>query len=107
MSRSAESEALVSLGPSSAAEAEQLAERLRGDLADTLDRLGDNLVPTRLASEAVAAARANTPDWLKRYWVFAQSPTGLAIIGGVAALGLAGGVAGGAAAKRRRRPRRR
>ena len=107
MSRSSESEVLASLGPTSAAEAEQLAERLRADLADTLDRLGDNLVPTRLASEAVAAARASTPDWLKRYWAFAQSPNGLAIIGGVAALGLAGGVAGGAAVKRRRPVRRR
>lgn len=99
------SEATHSLAPASAVEAEQLAERLRADLADTLDQLGDNLVPTRLASEAVAAVADRTPDWLKRYWAFAQSPTGLAIIGGVAALGLAGGVAGGAA-KRRRRFRR-
>ncbi len=96
------SEATHSLAPASAAEAEQLAERLRADLAD---QLGDNLVPTRLASEAVAVVADRTPDWLKRYWAFAQSPTGLAIIGGVAALGLAGGVAGGAA-KRRRRFRR-
>ena len=97
------------MSPTSASQAERQAEQLRQDLAATLDLIADNLAPSRLASEAMAAARDNTPDWLKRYWAFAQSPTGLAIIGGVAALGLAGGLAGGVALKRRpaRRLRRR
>jgi anti-sigma factor RsiW len=77
----------------SAAEAERHADQLRRELAGTLDDIVDNLAPRRLASEAVAAARERTPEWLKRYWAFAQSPAGLAIIGGAAAVGLAGSLA--------------
>ena len=68
MSGSLKSVVPATLGPSSAAEAEKLAERLRGDLAETLDRLGDNLVPTRLASEAAGAIADRSPPWLKDYW---------------------------------------
>lgn len=85
MSGSPLSEASASLGPSSAAEAEKLAERLRGELADTLDRLGDNLVPTRLASEAAGAIADRSPPWLKDYWRLARGPVGLGLVGATAA----------------------
>lgn len=89
---------------SSASDAERQVERLRKELAGTLDQIVGNLAPSRLASEAAAAARDNAPDWLKRYWAFAQSPLGLAIIGGAAAVGVAGTVAARhrPAARRRR-----
>ena len=74
----------------SASEAERQAERLRQDLAGTLDQIVDNLLPANLAAEAIAVTRAHTPDWLKRYWDFARSPAGLAVIGGAVAVGLAG-----------------
>ena len=53
----------------------------------------------------MATARESTPEWLRRYWAFAQSPAGLAVIGGIAALGLAGvGVLDAVAARRREAP---
>ena len=88
----------TSLGPTSAAEAERLATRLRGELAETLDQLGTNLVPTRLASEAVAAVADRTPPWLKDYWQLARGPVGLGIVGATAA-----SIALGLLAKRARR----
>ena len=84
--------------PTSAAEAEQAAERLRGELAATLDQLGDNLMPTRLASEAAAAVADRTPSWLKDYWQLASGPVGLGIVGATAA-----SIAVGVFARRRRR----
>lgn len=67
-----------------AAEAESQAERIRRDLAGTLDQLIDNLTPTQLAGEAMAATRAHTPDWLLGYWGLARSPVGMAVIGAAA-----------------------
>lgn len=77
----------------SASEAERQAERLKRDLAVTLDRIVDNLAPANLASEAMAAAQEHTPDWLRRYWTFAKSPAGLAVVGGALGVGLAGLIA--------------
>jgi hypothetical protein len=70
---------------SSAADAEKQADAARKDLADTLERLRENLTPSKLAGEALAATRARTPDWILRYWDFAASPTGLGLIGATAA----------------------
>ena len=70
---------------SSAAEAEHHAARVRQDLTATLDQLKDNLTPSRLAHEALAAGRKRTPEWLLRSWDFAASPAGLGLIGAAAA----------------------
>ena len=70
---------------STAAEAEHQAEAARQELTGTLDQLRDNLRPSRLAGEALAATRARTPDWLLRYWAFASSPAGLGLVGAAAA----------------------
>lgn len=78
----------------SASEAERQAERLRRDLIGTLDQIVDNLTPANLAAEAMTVTRAHTPEWLKRYWMFARSPAGLVVIGGAVAMGLAGTLSG-------------
>lgn len=70
---------------SSAAEAEQHANKAREDLARTLDRLKGNLTPRRLAGEAVMATRARTPAWASRALETARSPAGLGLIGATAA----------------------
>lgn len=85
----------------SASDAERQAERLRKDLAGTLDQIVDNLTPANLAAEAIAVTRAHSPDWLRRYWTFACSPAGLAVIGGAVAVGLAGTLTVRRAPKRR------
>lgn len=84
--------------PSSAAEAEREAEKIRQDLGATIDQLKTNLRPSSLAHEAYQTTRAHTPDWLVRYWAFAQSPAGLALIGAAMA-----SAAGAAVARRRLR----
>ena len=71
--------------PTSAAEAEKAAERLRGELATTLDQLSDNLMPRQLAAEAASAVADRTPDWLKNYWRLASGPVGLGLVGATAA----------------------
>lgn len=71
--------------PSTAAEAETHADKIREDLGATLDQLKENLTPTHLANEALAATKARTPDWLLNYWSFASSPAGLGLIGATAA----------------------
>jgi hypothetical protein len=81
----------VSGSPTSAAEAEAQAERIRKELAGTIDQLKTNLLPRQLASEALETARYHTPDWLLRYWALARSPVGMAIIG-AASVGLVGGI---------------
>ena len=70
---------------STAAEAEKQADEARRQLTATLDQLKDNLTPSHLAGEALAATRARTPEWLLRYWEFASSPAGLGLIGATAA----------------------
>ncbi len=70
---------------STPAEAERHADMAREDLARTIDLLKDNLTPRRLAGEAMAATRANTPDWVGRFWATASSPAGLSLIGVTAA----------------------
>jgi len=70
---------------STAAEAERHAEHVRQELTATLDQLRKNLRPSQLASEALAATRARTPDWLVHYWSIAGSPAGLGLIGATAA----------------------
>ena len=84
--------------PTSAAEAERQAEKIRNDLGATIEQLKNNLRPTSLAQEAYLTTRARTPDWLARYWAFAQSPAGLALIGAAMA-----SAAGAAVARRRLR----
>ena len=64
----------------SAAEAERRANKLRGDLAGTIEQLKDNLRPAQLASEALATTRAHTPDWLAHSLAFVRSPSGLALV---------------------------
>ena len=64
----------------SAAEAERRADKLRGDLAGTIEQLKDNLRPAQLASEALATTRAHTPDWLAQSLAFVRSPSGLALV---------------------------
>jgi hypothetical protein len=81
----------VSGSPTSAAEAEAQAERIRKELAGTIDQLKTNLLPRQLASEALETARDHTPDWLLRYWALARSPVGMAIIG-AASVGFVGGI---------------
>ncbi len=81
----------MSGSPTSAAEAEAQAERIRKELAGTIDQLKTNLLPRQLASEALETARDHTPDWLLRYWALARSPVGMAIIG-AASVGLVGGI---------------
>ena len=71
--------------PTSAADAERQAEKLRQELGTTIDQLKDNLRPSSLAHEAYQTTRAHTPDWLVQYWQFAQSPAGLALIGAASA----------------------
>lgn len=75
----------MSKSPSTAAEAERHAETVREELSSTLDQLKDNLAPSHLANEALAATKARTPDWLLNYWSFASSPAGLGLIGATAA----------------------
>lgn len=77
--------------PYTAAEAEREAEKIREDLAETLEQLKGNLRPAQLAHEAWETTRAHTPEWLVRYWNFARSPAGLALIG-AAGVSLAGGL---------------
>ena len=64
----------------SAADAERRADKLRGDLAGTIERLKDNLRPAQLAGEALASTRAHTPDWLAHTIAFVRSPSGLALV---------------------------
>ena len=81
----------MSGSPSSAAEAERHADKIRKDLAGTIDQLKTNLQPRQLAGEALGSAREHTPDWLLRYWALARSPIGLAIIG-AAGVSIVGGI---------------
>ena len=64
----------------SAVEAERRADKLRGDLAGTIEQLKDNLRPAQLAGEALATTRAHTPDWLAHSLAFVRSPSGLALV---------------------------
>lgn len=89
------------MSPRSASEAEQAADRLRGELADTLDQLVDNLMPNHLVAEAGRAVAARTPPWLEDYWRLARGPVGLGIVGAAAASLALGAV--GVATRRRRR----
>ena len=73
------------MSPNSASEAERAADRLRGELAKTLDQLVDNLVPNKLVAEAGRAVAARTPPWLEDYWRLARGPVGLGIVGAAAA----------------------
>lgn len=84
----------------SASAAERQADRLRRDLAGTLDQIAVNLTPSNLASEASAAIERRLPPWARPYWAFLQTPGGMATVGTVVALGIVGSVA----ARRRRRP---
>ena len=86
----------------SASEAEQAADRLRGELAATLDNLVGNLMPDKLVAEAGRAVASRTPPWLEDYWRLARGPVGLGIVGAAAA-SLAVGAAG-MVVRRRRRP---
>ncbi len=63
-----------------AAQAERRADKLRGDLAGTIEQLRDNLKPSHLATEALASTRAHTPEWIVTSLAFARSPSGLALI---------------------------
>ncbi len=69
----------------SATEAERRADKLRGDLAGTIEQLKDNLRPAQLASEALATTRAHTPDWLTHSLAFVRSPSGVALVCATAA----------------------
>ena len=64
----------------SAAAAERQADKLRGELAGTIEQLKDNLRPSQLAGEALATTRAHTPDWLVNSLAFVRSPSGLALV---------------------------
>ena len=70
------------MGPplTSAAAAERQADRLRGELAGTIEQLKDNLRPAQLAGEALATTRAHTPDWVVNSLAFVRSPSGLALV---------------------------
>lgn len=84
----------------SASDAERQADRLRRDLAGTLDQIATNLTPSNLAGEAASAIERRLPPWARPYWAFLQTPGGLATVGTIVALGVVGSVA----ARRRRRP---
>lgn len=84
----------------SASDAERQADRLRRDLAGTLDQIATNLTPSNLAGEAAFAIERRLPPWARPYWAFIQTPGGMATLGTIVALGVVGSVA----ARRRRRP---
>ena len=87
-----------------AAAAEHEADRIRNDLALTIEQLKTNLTPSSLAGEAIAATRARTPAWLGEYWALARSPTGLAIMGAASTALAVSLVARNRGLRMRRRP---